>query len=203
MSDSDATPAPTPILFILGPSGAGKSTLAAWAAADLGFLHLEIDVSLEEDGIDREGLRTEWLAFWRDGNAAPLTDALLARARMGGSSGIILSFPSVVVPSSRHVAAATRAGISMLVLYGPKECCFSAFLERERASGRGLGLDHWVLNNEQQYADFGAPEFAPFRASAFEGDRFRTRSLLVAEVERRAGNSGVEPERRAAVRSRF
>jgi hypothetical protein len=175
-----------PTLFLFGPSGAGKSTLAAWVATDLGYLHLEIDCFPKGDGIDLEGLRVEWDCFWVRGDARPLARVLRVRARAGGRSGVILSFPSNVVLCSQHIAATARAGIRVLVLYGTGAECLEAFLERERASGRGLGVDHWILNNARAYAAFSAPIFAGLRVTAFEGGQFRTRAALVAEIKEQA-----------------
>jgi hypothetical protein len=75
----------------------------------------------------------------------------------------------------------------LLVLYGTGAECMAAFLQRERALGRGLGVDHWISNNAQSYAAFSAPYLAPYRVSAFGRGRFRDRAALVTEAKERAG----------------
>ena len=187
MSESDVNGEPMPILFLLGPSGSGKTTLAAWARDDLGFLHLEIDRFREGDGIDLERLRAEWDAYWKGADARPLAAVLKARGLAARERGVILSFPSGVVPSSQQMTAAAQADIRVLVLYGTGAECLDAFLQRERSSGRGLDTDHWIHHNARAYAAFSCPRLAAHRVLAFSAGRFRTRSELVAEVRERAG----------------
>lgn len=186
MSEADMERRSLPLLFLLGPSGVGKSTLCAWVAQDLGFLHLEIDRFPEGDGIDLEGLRGEWNAFWLRSDGHPLAGVLMVRGHSGGHPGVLVSFPSGVVPSAEHINAAGEAGIRLLVLYGTEAECREAFLRRERESGRGLGVDHWIQNNAQSYAAFSEPLFAPHRISAFGSGSFRSRTELVRELKKRA-----------------
>lgn len=176
-----------PILFVLGPSGSGKSTLASWVRNDLSFLHLEIDRFPEGNGIDLEHLRKEWDAFWNGADPQPLAAALNDRALDTRARGVILSFPSGVVPTSSHITSAAQVGIQMLILYGTGAECLEAFLQREQASGRGLKADHWIRYNALAYAAFSLPSFAAHRLMMFENGRFRTRTALVAEVRERAG----------------
>lgn len=173
------------ILFVLGPSGAGKSTVAAWAAEDLGVLHLEIDRYPEGDGIDMADLRMEWDEFWTEAKIQPLADALAARA--AEKPGIIVSFPSGVVLSDLQLAVAHEAGVKVAILYGTGAECVTAFLQRETAVGGSLDAEHWVRYNMQAYANFSLPYLAPYRVLAFEKGQFRNRTELVAELGRRIG----------------
>jgi hypothetical protein len=171
------------ILFLMGPSGVGKSTLAGWIAKDLGLLHIEIDRFPEGDGIDLEGLRTEWDAFWNGRNMGPITSTLLTRASSADCSGVILSFPSGVVPSSEHLEAAEKARVRVIVLYGTGAECLGSFLRRELASGRNLSVEHWIQNNALYYARFSEPRFAAHRLLVFERGEFQDRRKLVAKVK--------------------
>jgi hypothetical protein len=147
-------------------------------------LHIEID-RFPDDGIDLEGLRAEWNSFWDNSDARPLAAALNLRAAK--RPGVVLSLPSGVVPTTQHSSTAQLAGFRTLVLYGTGAECLSAFIERERVSGRGLGVDHWIRNNAHAYACFSTPDFAPHRLSVFDHGQFRSRGDLVAEVAQRLG----------------
>ena len=107
-----ATHRPCPIACLIGPSGAGKSTLAARTAADLGLVHLEIDRYPPGDGIDLEGLRQVWDAFWLENDAHPLATTLRARAADANADGVVLSLPSGVVPHDEQVHALARENIT-------------------------------------------------------------------------------------------
>jgi hypothetical protein len=176
----------TPILFLLGPSGVGKSTLAEWIRDDLTFLHIEIDRFPDGDGVDLEGLRTEWEAFWSRCDARPIAAAINDRARASGRSGAVLSFPSLVVLSPQHIQAAQHSGIRIIVLYGSGAECLESFLRREEQSGRRLTGEHWVQNNALSYARFSLPDYAACRVGVFAEGRFRDRGSLVAEMRQRA-----------------
>jgi hypothetical protein len=173
------------VIFLLGPSGAGKSTLGRWLAEDLGLLHLEMDRWPEGNGIDLEGLRGEWTLLCRR-QAAPLVEAARRRAAFAGRSGVVLSFPSGVVLGRAVLEAAERAGVCPLVLYGAREECLAAFLERERATGRLFTTDHWVRFNRRPHGTYGGRRLARYRVGVFAGGVHRPRADLVAEVRRRA-----------------
>lgn len=184
----DSPPAlgrPSPIAFLIGPSGAGKSTLAAWAAEALGLLHLEIDRYPHGDGIDLEGLRPAWDAFWLDGDARALAAAVRDRAADAKAAGAILSFPSGVVPRDEQIDALARDDITLVVLYGSGAECLDAFLRREQAKPTRLDATHWIRHNADPYATLSAPRFAPYRLMAFDDGGFRSRATLVAAIEKR------------------
>jgi len=173
-----------PILFLLGPSGTGKSTIARWVAEDLHFLHLEIDRYPDGDGIDLENLREEWNAFC-DGQLHPIASELRRRVHSARCSGAVVSFPSRLVLSLGQLLAAQSIGIRSVILYGTAAECISAFIRREKESGRGLTASHWRRNNESEYLQFSRPEFAPFRLTAFVSGEHLSRSDLIAKVKDR------------------
>lgn len=173
------------ILFLLGPSGCGKSSLGTWVAEDLAFLHLEIDQWPNGDGIDLASLRPQWDRFLEQGLAGPLAEELRLRAAGGGRAGTVLTFPGRLVLPVPRVEVAMAVGIVVVVLYGTGAECLDAFLAREAATGRGLGIDHWVANNHDIYADFSRPDFAWWRVAAFDNGRHRSRADLVDEIRRR------------------
>lgn len=175
----------TGILFILGPSGCGKSSLGAWIAEDLGFLHLEIDQWPNGDGIKLASLLQQWEQFFVHGSASPLAEELRLRVASAGCAGVVLTFPGrLVLPVSR-IAAAMDVGIVVVVLYGTGAECIDAFLSREAAIGRGIGIDHWIANNHDTYVEFSRPDYASCRVVAFDNGRHRPRAALVKEIRRR------------------
>lgn len=179
-----------PIIFLVGPSGSGKTELGSWLAEDLKMLHLEIDRWPDGDGIDLEGLRPAWEAFLGNGQAATLAEVIRTRVAHARRQGAILSFPSVLVLSPALIRAAEQAGIQSFVVYGTGAQCLTAFLERERTTGRRLNQEHWLQNNSTSYMEYSREEFAPYRLGAFTEGGHRTRGDLVAEVETRLSGQG-------------
>ena len=175
------------ILFLLGPSGSGKSQLASWVAADLDFLHLEIDRFPDGDGLDLEGLRAEWDHYWIGGNAGPLVTVLTERVANANRAGVILSFPGNLVPFPAQMATAEQAGVCVVLLYGAGADCLRSFLERERDLARGLDEGFWTTNNACSYAMLSSPRFDDYRLCAFSHGEHRPRSELVGEIAQRAG----------------
>jgi hypothetical protein len=182
---SRSSSADQPLLLLFGPAGSGKSTAGRALRDRFGFLHIEID-RYPEDGMVLEGLHAAWEPFWRRGDPAPLASELRRRAVEGKAAGTVLTFPSLVIPRVDHVAAAGAAGIAIAVLYGSGAECVSAWLGRERASGRNLSMDHWATNNAATYAGFSMPRFEPYRVSAFRDGRFRDPGEIADELRKRA-----------------
>jgi len=177
-----------PIILLLGPSGSGKTTLGDWLAEDLQILHLEIDRWPDGDGIDLEGLRTEWDAFVGTGQAARLAAVIRDRVRRVGRQGAVLSFPSILVLSPALIRTAEQQGIRPFVLYGTGAECLDAFLERERKTGRRLGQKHWIQYNAYSYIAYSQEEFARHRLGTFASGERRQRADLVAEVKKKLAN---------------
>jgi hypothetical protein len=156
-----------PNLFILGPSGAGKTRLGRYIAKARKYLHLEIDRYPDGDGIDLENLRHVWDPFFEQGDVAALASALCARAASSGRPACVLTFPSGLVLSSLHIAAAADHNILVRYLYGSAADCLASFIKRERESVRNLPVQHWFANNACAYLDISTAEFARHRVIAF------------------------------------
>lgn len=155
------------ILFVLGPSGAGKSKFGQYLNKRRHWLHLEIDRYPDGDGIDIENLRRPWDLFYKSRDPAELAVELRGRINRHSRMGCVLSFPSGVVLSTEHIAAARKESIRVAYLYASAAHCINAFLERERSSGRNLSLDHWLENNRKPYLLMSRPEFEPHRTHVF------------------------------------
>ena len=107
-----------------------------------------------------------------------MTARSIARKR----GACVLSFPSRVVLSPSQIAAAFAAEISVKYLYGSAAACIEAFLKRERATGRNLGVEHWLLNNSNEYLLMSKPELAEWRVDVFSPEGHRP---TVAEIATR------------------
>ena len=146
---------------------------------------MEID-RYPADGIDAEGLREEWDAFWNDSDARGLAVEIRKRTEMASARGAVLSFPSGVVPADHQIDSALREAITLIVLYGTRDECLRAFQTREAATGRNLSAEHWILNNALSHGEFGAPRFARFQVPAFSSGKFRAVGDIAKQVWHRA-----------------
>jgi|ERR1035438_3903464 adenylate kinase family enzyme len=158
------------ILFVLGPSGSGKSDFAKFLEKQNRWLRLEIDQFPKGDGIDINDLRQQWDLFYPARNAIELAKELRKRTDEAGRTRCVISFPSGLVLSPGHIAAAEEASIQVVYLYGSAAHCVNAFLERERISGRNLDFNHWLLNNRESYLAMSDPVFERYRVHVFDID---------------------------------
>jgi hypothetical protein len=154
------------LLFLVGPSGVGKSTVAEPLCGELALYHVDAD----RDRLKDHGLRDEWQEFWTGMNSAPIADALHGIASRERRAGVLLSLPSnkkrVLYP--RHVEAAHRTGIDVVVLWGAEELCKSA--RRDRDVELGMRWDEGVYDarNRRAFATYGRPEYERLRVETFD-----------------------------------
>ena len=170
---------PDRILLVLGPSGAGKTTIGEALAKQAHMLHLDFDQS-PKNGVDEEGLRSEWDAFV-DRRPDVLAGAVLARVNAGSFRGAVITCPGGVVLSRDEILGAERCGFRAAILFGPPAACRAAFLN---GSHGGLGAAHWDDNNKH-YAAFGSPELEDYRVAVFRGSDRRPVSEILVEVQAR------------------
>lgn len=163
-------------LIIGGPSGAGKSEFGKHLQA-CGWLHLEAD-QFPKDGINELGLRNEWNAFWNDSKPQNLADALKSRAK--GRKGVVLSLPSVAIPSIELIAQCEQ-GLKIRFLWGDPRYCLSSYLDRERKSGRGLTPSLWDANNRRVYEQLSSSGYHRYLVDAFDTNGARLSNAEVQE----------------------
>ena len=174
------------ILVVLGPSGVGKSSFAKYLSEKRHWLHLEIDQYPNGDGIDSNDLRKQWDLFYGSRNPRDLAAELRRRASQIRTTGCVLSFPSGVILSPDHIAAAEEASIDIAYLYGSAAHCINAFLKRERESGSNLSLDHWLNNNRASYLTMSDPMFRPYRTHVFDiQGKHRSHADVFREIQSR------------------
>lgn len=168
------------IWFILGPSAVGKSRFAEFLKKKRGWTHIDIDpYPPKEKIIDVLNLRAPWDEYFERKNAAPLRQELEIRA--GTTNGCVMSFSSRLILTPEHIVAANKALVRVVYLYGSREDCMKAFVERERKLRRGLDLSHWERNNKRLYAEISGPEFRENRVQAFDEDGTRRTCAAISE----------------------
>lgn len=182
---------PMPVVFIGGLSGAGKTELSNWLAADLDFLHLNIDRDDDKDGIDVNDLRREWDLFLHRFDSAPLAAAVRQMALSENRSGAVLSFASTTFFIRPLIEAAGLDDIRTVILDGPPEWCLKAFLERERRTGRLRDAGHWHRNNDKAASIYCSEAYADVRLAAFQpdGSRLARQDLVKAIRDRLKGGA--------------
>jgi hypothetical protein len=156
------------LLFLVGPSGVGKSMVAEALCSDLAFYHVDVD----RDPLKAHGIRDEWQEFWTGRNAGPIAEALRAIASREGRAGVLLSLPSnkkrVLHP--RHVDVAHKAGIKVIVLWGPEELCKRARQGRDLERGLPWNESDYDARNRRTFELYSGPEYDRVRVDAFEED---------------------------------
>ena len=126
-------------VFVIGPSGAGKSQISEWIVADLRYLLIDID---GRNVFGTNQLRKEWDQYYRQLDAGPLVSALHNRITAANCPGVVLSFPSTTILTREQIDCARSVNINTVLLWGTKENCMKAALERPIAP----------VSSEEQYA---------------------------------------------------
>lgn len=157
--------------FLLGPSGVGKTCFGNWLQVNRKYLHIPIDRGDEGSGWELEGFKE----LWDNGDPALFASELDSRAKGASKNGCVLTFPSVDFLDSQSIATLAEHGIAVKYLYGDKEKCIEAFVDREKRAGhseRDRGF--WSVNNEENYGKIAAPELNAHRVNVFKpaGHRF-------------------------------
>jgi energy-coupling factor transporter ATP-binding protein EcfA2 len=165
------------ILLVLGPSGAGKTTLGN-ALAAAGMLHLDFD-QYPKNGVDEEGLRAEWNAFFLSGQPQLLSDSVRNRAQTTNCQAAVITCPGSVYLCPDFMRSVEPHGYRFAILFGPRDACLAAFLSGPHAH---LGASHWELHNAR-YDYFARPEFEEYRVSAFDGPNRRPIHEIVSEMQ--------------------
>jgi shikimate kinase len=152
--------------LILGPSGAGKSYFGKWLSSERDWLHLEIDL-WGIDGINENKLRSEWDSFYNGTKVRPLGEVLQNRLDVSAKQRGVLTFPGNLILTTGHIAAAARAGMRIIYLYGSAANCITEFLDREQKNPRNIGINHWMQHNCYSYMQMSVPDLAASRIDVF------------------------------------
>ena len=173
-----------PILIIYGPSGAGKSHFGPLVANELNYLYIELDRWREGDGIDLAGFRNEWDAFKNQNDPKYLAEELRKRIQVEGKEGAVLTLPSKYSFPLELIEKAESYGFRFVIIFGPKEDCCRAFIEREKALGHDVTESDWGVNNEYYYEINCGPEYKIYQVNAFEGSTRRKQENIIEDIKR-------------------
>ena len=97
----------------------------------------------------------------------PLHRVLVVRAVSGAN--VVLSFPGNLVFSPDHLRAG-QGFFSFAYLYGHPADCLQAFLDREQATRRRLGVDWWNSYNVATFGALSASFNQPLLIESFTAD---------------------------------
>jgi hypothetical protein len=169
-----------PRVIVFGPSGVGKSTVPQELTRQ-NWLHFESDVPSGRDGVTEAGLRSEWDGLYCRQQPDQFSAALETRAKAADRLGAVVSLPSLILFASSVLASCQQTGLTPVILFGSRDDCLRAFVDRECRTGRNLSVAHWDANNLQQSA-FGSQEYAAFRIEAFRDHAHRPLRELIDEI---------------------
>lgn len=159
------------IIFIFGPSGVGKSSFGSYLSNHHHWLHLEIDIPKTND-VDIHDIQHYWTEY-RNGNMAPLLTELNTRVKSLGRAGCVLTFRSTDILLNHELEFTQRQGVIVTYFYGTAADCIFSFLQREDKLGSQLGLNHWLIHNQQSYLRMSLPDLSVYRINVFKPDGSR------------------------------
>jgi hypothetical protein len=154
------------IIFIFGPSGVGKSSFGSYLSNHHNWLHLEIDIPNTND-VDIHEIQHHWSEY-RNGNAAPLLAELNARVKLLDRAGCVLTFRSTDLLLNHELEFTQNQGVVVKYFYGTAADCIFSFLQREHKQGSQLGLNHWLIHNQQSYLRMSLPDLSSYRINVFK-----------------------------------
>jgi len=159
------------IIFIFGPSGVGKSSFGGYLSNHHNWLHLEIDIPKTND-VDIHEIKHHW-AEYRNGNATPLLAELNTRVKSLGRTGCVITFRSTDLLLNHELEFTQKQGVIVTYFYGTAADCIFSFLQREESLGSQLGLNHWLIHNQQSYLRMSLPDLSLYRINVFKPDGTR------------------------------
>lgn len=170
------------MIFVVSPSGAGKSTLSEWIAADLQFLHIDID---QPKHFTSNHLWEEWKHFYSKSDPSSLVKVVHNHIIDSNRSGAVLSFPSNIIITHNRVKVARSVGILTVLLWGTKELCKEARRAREFIQGQTFNEKRYDISNKAAFDTYGSHDYDNVRVEAFRPDGSRwAREEIVRSISR-------------------
>ncbi len=101
--------------------------------------------------------------------SSPAWFATEVRRRVVGEqrAGAVVSFPTIHVFSPEQLEAASRFGISTVVLWGPKEQCIKARRERSEKRGVRFYVARYEKKNRPSSEAYARSEYSEYRIEVF------------------------------------
>lgn len=133
-----------PVLILLGQSGVGKTTLAIFLEFKYGYMHIEADNK------SSEGSNKGFTQF-KSGKVPSvfLIHRAKKAAKASGYDGVVVSFSSSQIFSTRVHLGLERMGVRVVYLISSRQNCIEYFSKREYETGRGLSVMHWNKYNHK------------------------------------------------------
>jgi len=170
-----------PVVLLFGPSGAGKSTLATWLVGDLNMTHINFD-DWDHLGIDGQPIKRDFETFMKTYKGRLLRSDVMAIMSREHTKGAVLTFPSDIVPTIANLNEAQEESMTPIILFGPKEDCYQAFLSQNQSSIDPLPPDNWPRHNAAAFKAYVGKDYLPFEEIVFPR---RTMENLIKAVEDR------------------
>jgi hypothetical protein len=165
--------------FLLGPSGVGKTCFGNWLQDNRKYLHIPIDRGDEGSGWELEGFKE----LWEKEDLSPFASELDNRAKTSRKDGCVLTFPSVDFLDSHSIVTLAGYSIAVRYLYGDKEKCIEAFVNREKAAGHPeRDRAFWSTNNEDNYRKIAGDELKDYRADIINASGKRLSGEKIAKI---------------------
>jgi hypothetical protein len=173
-----------PVIFLLGPSGVGKTFVSTGLEEDYSFRHFVI----HEKSFKANGFPAEWDKDPGQIDVANLATTVRSRLAVEQHDAI-LSIPTTQVFTCQQLEAASRAGVSPVVLWGTEERCLEARRVLQTARIGWFDEHDYRRKNRRTFETYARSEYDDFRVAAFrsDGSRWPRERILAPIMERTAG----------------
>ncbi len=164
-----------PIIFLLGPSGVGKTFVATGLEKYYSFRHFII----HERGFEANDLPAEWDQRPDQIDFANLGTTIRNRLAVE-QRGAVLSIPTTQVFTRQQLEAASRAGITPVVLWGTEKRCLEARRVRQMARVGWFDEQDYRRKNGRTFETYARIEYNDLRIETFqpEGSRWPREYIL-------------------------
>ena len=177
-----------PIIFVLGPSGVGKTYVSDGIANCYSFYHFNIHS--KKSGFKANGFPAEWDEDIQKSDFGNLATAVRSYPAVEQHAGAVISFETDHIFSPQQLEAASRVGISTVVLWGTEERCQETRRVRQMNRNKGeLNLKRYQRKNRPAFEAYARIEYADFRIETFQpdGSRWPREHILTLVMARTAG----------------
>jgi hypothetical protein len=139
------------------------------------------------------GLPNEWDADIERVDFAAFADHVRSGIK-DEDRGAILSFPTTYRFTREQLDIAAARGISVVILWGPFECCAKARRERQEARGKGTpSASRYERLNKPTFDMYSRGEYERFRVETLDANcSRRPYETVLADIAARIADQGTE-----------